>query len=489
MSKAVADPLAGRVFRGYRFLEKIASGGMGAVYVVVQESLGRKLAAKVLFQSLNKDPTNIARLRREALAAAQLSHPNIISVHDVFEDQGRHFLVMEYVEGESLLSVLRREKKLGLAHAIRILLQIASALDAAHKKGIIHRDIKPGNIMIDPKGIAKVGDFGIVKITSDNANLTQTGFLVGTPNYMSPEQALESKADPRTDIYSLGATIYEAITGRRPFEGRSVPETIRQHIEEPLRPPRDLDPKIPRWLSKLICKMMAKRPRDRFPSCSHLISHIRKLVRTSKSKSSRAPAARPIAHARPTSGRRHPPARASLSEEESFSEFIDATFDNTTLERIIDEEIERTGMVARSPMNPASPGLSEMATMAIQRPPPSEEMDLPETQKRSALSPTRIQMPAQKSAPRAATLPVAAATPAADELNPIQSPPRFRIAMFLILSLSLLAGFLHWEEVLRWGQNLVGNEVISRFIGGGDSGNIPPRSGQATDSQKPSKNR
>ncbi|MCZ6602679.1 MAG: serine/threonine-protein kinase, partial [Planctomycetota bacterium] len=403
----------------------------------------------------------------------------------------RHFLVMEYVEGESLLSVLRREKKLGLARAIRMLLQIASALDAAHKKGIIHRDIKPGNIMIDSKGIAKVGDFGIVKITSDNANLTQTGFLVGTPNYMSPEQALESKADPRTDIYSLGATIYEAITGRRPFEGRSVPETIRQHIEEPLRPPRDLDPKIPRWLSELICKMMAKRPRDRFPSCSHLISHIRTLVRNSKSKSSRAPAARPIAHARPTSGRRHPPTTASLSEEESLSEFIDATFDDTQLERIIDEEIERTGMVARPPMESASPELSNMATMAIQRPPPSEELDLPETVKRSALSPTRIQMPAPKvePAPRATTLPVSAETPAVDVLNPIQSPPPFRIALFLIISLSLLAGFLHWEEILRWGRDLVGSEVISRFIGGGDEGNAPARSGQAPDSQRPFKNR
>ncbi len=283
------DPILNKIYRGYRVLRKLASGGMGAVYVGEQLSLGRRVAIKVLYRNLHEDPTCIERFKREALAVAQIVHPNIVAVLDIFQEDGRHFMIMEYVKGESLLATLRRRKKLDVPFALRLLVQTASALDAAHKKGIIHRDIKPGNLLIATTGQVKVADFGIVKMVADDANLTQTGYILGTPYYLSPEQAMDGETDRRSDIYSLGATFYEMITGKRPFAGRSAAETIRRHIENALIPPSELDPEIPKWVDDIVGRMMEKRPEDRYASCRELIQEVKRQFEASRAR----PASRP----------------------------------------------------------------------------------------------------------------------------------------------------------------------------------------------------
>ena len=462
MQKTETDPLVNRSFRGYRILRRIASGGMGAVYLVVQESLGRKLAAKVLYKELNRDPTNIERLHREALATAKLDHPHIVAVHDVFQDQGRHFLIMEYVQGRSLLSIIKRQRRLDLAQAIRLLLQTAAALDTAHKEGLIHRDIKPGNILIDANGNAKVADFGIVKISSDDAQLTQTGFIVGTPHYISPEQAMEGKTDPRSDIYSLGATFYEVLTGRRPFHGRSATETIRKHLEEPLIPPSSIDPKIPEWLSQVISKMMSKRPEHRYPSCSHLIAEIRKFLRASHSK-----ARIPVAMPRPqqTSPPRPTPREGDRLDKMIY-DILDGKGEDVLMDRLIDEEIGHHKEEESAWPRPAENVRSEQRTGRIdpssgpsfekrrQEEPagsnggePWEEAD-PEVAAREQEEPDA---PTTESVAPVPVNPVPTADPAT-----YRTPATAGLAVFLIVVLLALASLVLWEDIFQWGISLFG---------------------------------
>lgn len=441
--KTEAEPLIGRTFRGYRILRKIAAGGMGAVYTVLQESLGRKLAAKILYEKLNRDPTCIERLHREALAAARLDHPNIVGVYDVFEDQGRHFLIMEYVEGESLVATLRRKRKLELRQAVRVLMQTAAALQAAHEIGIIHRDIKPGNILIDPDGKAKVVDFGIVKITSDDAHLTQTGFIVGTPHYISPEQALDGTADRRTDIYSLGATTYEMITGRRPFRGRSATEVIRRHIDDLLIPPNRIDPQIPVWLSDLVCKMMEKRPERRYQSCQELIDEIERLLKAARARSARVARpppptlpgvklgpgaiptrARPAAVERKVSYAERARAQGSDRLDRMLYDILDAKGEDELLEQIIDEEIERTH-------GPEPDRAQEEETF-----------------------------PTVRTTPEPESIGIRTAS--------IRRREGSRIILFLIVTTLLLAGAVLWEDITEWGRALIGQITASSTTDPGD---------------------
>src|SRR5271170_5074178 len=212
-----------RVFSGrYELTHMVARGGMAQVYRARDLLLDRPVALKVLFPELSTDATFVERFRREAQAAANLSHPNIVSVFDWGESESTYFIVMEYVDGEPLSSIIRTQAPLGPAHTAAIGADIAKALSFAHRHGVVHRDVKPGNVLITSDGQVKVTDFGIARaIGGGDEQVTQTGLVMGTATYFSPEQAQGFEVDGRSDVYSLGVVLYEMTTGRPPFSGET----------------------------------------------------------------------------------------------------------------------------------------------------------------------------------------------------------------------------------------------------------------------------
>lgn len=263
MSPRVGVTLSGR----YRLQRLIATGGMGQVWEAVDNRLGRRVAVKVLKGEFSSDPEFIERFRAEARTTAMLNHPGIASVHDYGETdmngEGRTaYLVMELVNGEPLNSVLKRTGRLSLRHALDMLEQTGRALQIAHTAGLVHRDVKPGNIMITPTGQVKITDFGIAKAV-DAAPVTQTGMVMGTAQYIAPEQALGHDATPSSDVYSLGVVGYEAVSGRRPFTGDGALTVAMKHIKEPPPPlPADLPPNV----RELIEITLVKNPGMRYRS-------------------------------------------------------------------------------------------------------------------------------------------------------------------------------------------------------------------------------
>ena len=202
----------------YRVLRKIGGGGMADVYLCEDLVLGRRVALKVLLQRFLDDPTFVERFRREAKAAAGLNHANLVSIYDWGEVDGTYFIVMEYVEGETLKDLVRRQGRLGGSEAVRISLQLLAALEFAHRTGIVHRDIKPQNVMLDRDGNAKVTDFGIAR--AGDSGMTEAGSILGTAQYLAPEQAKGQRVDERSDLYSVGIVLYEMLTGTVPVQGR-----------------------------------------------------------------------------------------------------------------------------------------------------------------------------------------------------------------------------------------------------------------------------
>lgn len=251
----------------------IGRGGMGVVLEAFDSRLHRNVAVKVLDPELADDDLSRQRFCREARAAASITHENVVAVHQVEKagDGGLPYIVMQLVNGESLDERLQRESPLPLGEIVRIGMQAAHGLEAAHAQGLIHRDIKPGNILLEPPhDRVKLTDFGLARIT-DGAKLTQTGFVSGTPLYMSPEQARGEEIDHRSDLFSLGVVLYEMCTGRPPFAADSPVLVLRQVAEEKHRPVRELNPLVPAWLSETIDRLLAKRPADRIQSATHLV--------------------------------------------------------------------------------------------------------------------------------------------------------------------------------------------------------------------------
>jgi serine/threonine-protein kinase len=268
------DPVVGQLLSGtYEVLRVIGEGGMGRVYEARHSRLANKrFAIKMLHQELARQPEVVTRFQREAEAASGLSHPNVVGVFDVnTAPDGRPYIVAELLEGEQLGDFLDRSGKLGTGMAIPIVRQVCRALSRAHEQGIVHRDVKPENVfLVGGEGGVKVLDFGISKLSQQESNLTKTGMVMGTPDYMAPEQARGDRVDARADIYAVGAMLYRALTGRKPFEGLDPMQTLTAAlVQEPPRP-SSLEPSIPLELEMVMQRAMAKEPRERFQTMAEL---------------------------------------------------------------------------------------------------------------------------------------------------------------------------------------------------------------------------
>src|ERR1700758_2418263 len=246
-----------RVFSNrYELTHLIARGGMAQVYRARDRQLDRPVALKVLFPELSVARSFVERFRREAQAAANLSHPNIVPVFDWGEDMGTYYIVMEYVDGRALSSILRTAGPLHPDRAAEIAADVAAALAYAHRHGVIHRDVKPGNVLITEEGTVKVTDFGIARAVNTEESLTQTGAVMGTATYFSPEQAEGQGVDARSDIYSLGVVLYEMVAGRPPFIGDTPVSVASKHVREQAPAPRQFNPSVPPDLEAIILKCM-----------------------------------------------------------------------------------------------------------------------------------------------------------------------------------------------------------------------------------------
>ncbi|MFT4597486.1 MAG: beta-lactam-binding protein with PASTA domain/predicted Ser/Thr protein kinase [Paracrocinitomix sp.] len=265
------------VFGGrYELHRRLARGGMADVFLARDQLLGRPVAVKVLFPEYATDPKFVERFRREAQAAANLNHPNIVSIYDWGEELGTYYIVMEYVEGQSLAQILRRDGSLTVEQVTRVALDVAGALGFAHEGGVVHRDVKPGNVLVSPKGEMKVADFGIATAMTANAdaNLTQTGAVMGTATYFSPEQAQGHKVDHRSDLYSLGVLLYEMLVGQPPFTGETPVSIAYKHVQEPVVPVTDHGVEIPPALAAITMKLLSKNPDNRYPSAGALVADL-----------------------------------------------------------------------------------------------------------------------------------------------------------------------------------------------------------------------
>ncbi len=259
----------------YEILERIGSGGMSDVYRARCHKLNRLVAIKVLKEEFSQDASFVEKFKMEAQAAARLSHPNIVNVYDVVDEGDLHYIVMELVEGITLKSYIAKKGMLGTREAIGIALQMAQGIEAAHESGIVHRDIKPQNIIISMDGKVKVTDFGIARAASSQ---TMSATAVGSVHYISPEQARGGYCDTRSDIYSFGVTLYEMMTGKVPFEGDNTVTVALAHLEEPMEKPSAVNPAVPVSLEKIILKCTQKKPEYRYGSMGEVIEDLRRAL-------------------------------------------------------------------------------------------------------------------------------------------------------------------------------------------------------------------
>ena len=258
----------------YTIVSELGRGGMGVVYKAHEESLNRYVALKVLGEQLASDDSFVQRFVREARAAAALNHPNIIQIFYIGEDAGRHYFVMEFVEGHSLLALAREHGRIANPLATQYMLQAANGLAAAHDRGLIHRDIKPANIMVNERGLLKIADFGLALPQDALTRLTTTGMLVGTPGYLSPEQCRGDKPDARSDIYSLGVTFFEILTGRLPFQADSPLAMLRKILDEQAPDLATLASDIDANTRSIVHRMIAKDPAQRYQDCHELAADL-----------------------------------------------------------------------------------------------------------------------------------------------------------------------------------------------------------------------
>ena len=264
----------------YEIGEMIGTGGMADVYIGEDQRLSRKVAVKVLRSDLARDPSFVARFRKEALAAAGLNHPGIVAVYDSGEEGANSYIVMELVTGHTLREEIQKSKKLTVERSLEIIDGVLDALSYSHTNGIIHRDVKPGNIMLTDSGDVKVMDFGIARAMDDiGATMTSTWNVVGTAQYLSPEQATGEAADLRSDIYSVGCLLYELVTGQPPFTGDTPVAIAYQHVSSDFLLPSAINPDLDENIDKIITVALAKNPDDRYQSAELMLADIRRAMR------------------------------------------------------------------------------------------------------------------------------------------------------------------------------------------------------------------
>lgn len=302
------EDLTGKQFGPYRIVAPLGEGGMAAVYKAFQANMDRYVALKILPRTLASDPQFMGRFQQEAKVLAKLQHPHILPVHDFGEAGGYTYIVMPFVETGTLGDLLRGEP-LPLRQIRSIVSQVGDALDYAHSLGVVHRDVKPSNILIDQRGNCLLTDFGIAKIVGGTTTYTQTGAVIGTPAYMSPEQIRGDKLDGRSDIYSLGVVLYEMATGRPPYRAETPPAVFVKHLHDPLPPPHTHNPNIPPEVEQAILKALTKERDDRYQTAAELTAALSRPARAPRPPA--APAAQaaqrepaPAAPKPPPKGRR-----------------------------------------------------------------------------------------------------------------------------------------------------------------------------------------
>ena len=269
----------GTVFAGCRIAGKIGQGGMGTVYKAYHEALAKDICIKFLSPDLARDQRNIEFFMREARSAARLDHPNIVHIYNFGEENGVYFIIMSYVDGQSLSDLILEKGPLPVEAASEIIIEVLEGLAHAHSKTIIHRDIKPSNILMSSDGKPRIVDFGLARSINEEKQLTMAGEMVGTAYFMSPEQGLAAAVDHRADLYSTGATYFYILTGRNPFEGKTSIEVVHKHIGEP--PPNIVlvKPDVPLWVSTIIDRSMRKKPADRYQTAEEMASILRKYLK------------------------------------------------------------------------------------------------------------------------------------------------------------------------------------------------------------------
>ena len=271
---------AGTKLGKYHIKRLLGKGGMGAVYEAVDSILQRSVALKILSKAVSKDELVVKRFLREARSAAQLSHPNVVTVYEIDRRGSIFFIAMEFVKGPNGQDIIRAHGKVDFDEATRIIMDVCRALSAAHQVGLIHRDIKPENILQTPDGFVKLSDFGLAKsLEVVDTGLTQAGSVVGTPKYMSPEQCRNTPVDARSDIYALGGTYYTLLTGKAPYERETAMQMLYSHCSDPIPDPLDVVSDLPGIVTGIIQKMMAKNPVNRHQSVEEVIADLETAVR------------------------------------------------------------------------------------------------------------------------------------------------------------------------------------------------------------------
>src|SRR5918996_5778602 len=268
----------------FRLEEKVGSGGMSSVYRAYDPTLERRVAIKMMHRDISSDPAQLERFRREARAVAQLNHPHVVTVIDAGEDEGAPYIVFEYVEGETLKDRIRRNGRLPVAEAVAYAIEIGRALECAHSHRLVHRDVKPQNVLIDPDGRAKVTDFGIAR-SLEGHGLTPTGRVLGTTDYVSPEQALGHEVTEQSDVYSLGIVLFEMLTGDVPFKADSQVAVAMKHVKDPLPDIRMRRPEISAALASVVDSACAKETANRYQSAHDVVSDLEHalVIETSRS--------------------------------------------------------------------------------------------------------------------------------------------------------------------------------------------------------------